>query len=319
MKKLIALLMAGIMLFSFAACGGNGEEETTTNPEEITTEAPANAEGEEATDAEEVTDAEEATEAVTNEDGEEVTDKDGDVVTEKVTKEDKTEKPSKDETKKPTQAASKKPSTKAEVVEYFNKAVNGVKTGAKSIKQNYSKISLNGKTTLPSALDGILKILGGADKFIGGQLEAQSKVNPETYSGSDIKAKFPVEGESYASKLTAADVSSYSCTESNGVYTIKISTVADGKSTTVKHGEGHAPKAFNVVLPGIVNDNIPGIAVSMVGNASMNYPSSTATITVDVATGRVLTAVYDLKWTINFDKAGVIIPFTTLTSFDINW
>ena len=44
MKKLLALLMAGIMLVSFAACGGNGDaEETTTTPEEITTEAPANA------------------------------------------------------------------------------------------------------------------------------------------------------------------------------------------------------------------------------------------------------------------------------------
>lgn len=30
MKKFMAILMAGIMVFAFAACGGNGEEETTT-------------------------------------------------------------------------------------------------------------------------------------------------------------------------------------------------------------------------------------------------------------------------------------------------
>ncbi|MBR3588936.1 MAG: hypothetical protein IKL16_05180 [Clostridia bacterium] len=33
MKKIIAILMAGIMLLSFAACGGNGNEEETTTGE----------------------------------------------------------------------------------------------------------------------------------------------------------------------------------------------------------------------------------------------------------------------------------------------
>lgn len=36
MKKIIAILMAGIMIFAFAACGGNGEEETTTKKAETT-------------------------------------------------------------------------------------------------------------------------------------------------------------------------------------------------------------------------------------------------------------------------------------------
>ena len=51
----------------------------------------------------------------------------------------------------------------------------------------------------------------------------------------------------------------------------------------------------------------------------MNYPSSTVTVTVDPATGRVLNADYDLKWTINFDKVGVVIPFTTNDYFIINY
>ena len=42
-------------------------------------------------------------------------------------------------------------------------------------------------------------------------------------------------------------------------------------------------------LMGDSSDNIPGVAKSMVGTASMNYPASTATITVDAKTGNVLT------------------------------
>ena len=213
--------------------------------------------------------------------------------------------------------ASKKPSTKAEIISYFNTAVNGVKTGAKAVEQKGVTNYLAGKTTIPSGIQGINKMLGG-----DGWLDETLKKNghgAETHTGDAIKARFPVEGEAYASKLTASDVTNATCTESNGVYTIKITTVADGKSDSVKHGEGHAPKAFNVILPGTINDNIPGPAVSLVGKASMNYPSSTATITVDVATGHVLTADYDLKWTINFDKMGIVLPFGTKSVYTIKW
>lgn len=212
---------------------------------------------------------------------------------------------------------SKKPSTKAEIISYFNTAVNGVKTGAKAVEQKGVTNYLAGKTTIPSGIQGIYKMLGG-----DGWLDETLKKNghgAETHTGDAIKARFPVEGEAYASKLTASDVTNATCTESNGVYTIKITTVADGKSDSVKHGEGHAPKAFNVILPGTINDNIPGPAVSLVGKASMNYPSSTATITVDVATGHVLTADYDLKWTINFDKMGIVLPFGTKSVYTIKW
>lgn len=47
MKKIIAILMAGIMIFAFAACGGNGEEETTageTTVAETTTSPMVNVE-----------------------------------------------------------------------------------------------------------------------------------------------------------------------------------------------------------------------------------------------------------------------------------
>ncbi|NMP38412.1 MAG: hypothetical protein GX051_09895 [Clostridiales bacterium] len=214
---------------------------------------------------------------------------------------------------------STKPEGKAAIVEYFNAASNKIKTEAKSVTHHYSKISLNGATTLPKWANTALKLKGGADKFINDQLTKNSK-GEQVYTGSaEIKAKYPVENESYSSKLTAADVSSATCTEANGVYTIKIVTIADEKSSTVQHGQGHAPKAFSVVLPGVVNENVSGVAKSFLGgDAEMNYPASTIVVTVDVATGRITKATYDLKWTINFGT-DVIIPFTTDDSFTINW
>lgn len=312
--------MAGVMLLAFAACGGNGDnEETTTNAEKVVTDAPANGEAEETTAGEDVTE-EDATEAVTNDEGEEVTDKDGDVVTEKATdKEDKTEKEEKTtkKTEKPTQSSSKKPSTTAEIVEYFNTAVNGVKTGAKSVYQHSIVNYLAAPTKIGDGLSGIYKMLGG-DEWLDGMLQSNS-TGSATYTGSDIKKNYPVENESWASKLTAADVKSATCTEKDGVYTIKIVTKDDAKSTTVKHGQGHNPKVFSVVLPATINENIPGIAKGITGDVSMNYPSGSATITVDAATGRVLTAVYDAHWTINFDKMATSLPFATKFTYTINW
>lgn len=207
--------------------------------------------------------------------------------------------------------------SKAETIEYFNKAVNGVKSGAKTVNQKEVTNYLAGATTISSGIKSVYNMLGG-DEWLDGMLKDNSQ-GAASYEGADITAKFPVEGQTWSSKLTEADVSSATCTEANGVYTIEITTIADAKSDSVKIGEGHAPKAFNVILPGVVNDNIPGIAKKMVGTAAMDYPASTVKVTVDVATGHVLTAEYDLKWTINFDDMGIILPFGSKSVYDIVW
>ncbi len=298
-KKILAILLALTFVFAFAACGGNGDDETTTVPVETT--ADPFAEVEDTTAAVEDTTAaiEDTTAAVEDTTAAVV---EGTTVAGETT----------------TEAANAMPQSKEEIVAAFNKAVNSVKTDAKSVKRSYSKISLNGTPVLPGVVDGILKLLGGAENFLNDQLSKNSK-GEETYTGADIKAVYPVEGESYASKLTAADVKDAKITEKDGKWIIKVTTIADGKSDSIKHGQGHAPKAFNVVLPGVVNDNIPGVATSLVGLSTMDYPSSTCTVTVDPATGRAVTADYDLKWTINFDKVGVVIPFTTNDYFTITY
>ncbi len=210
-----------------------------------------------------------------------------------------------------------KPADGIQTLEYFNSAINKVKTGAASVEQKKVENYLASSPTIPSALNGIYKMLGG-DSWLDKMLKDNSQ-GAATLKGADIKAKFPVEGESYASQLQPADVKAATCTEANGIYTITITTLPDAKSTGHKHGTGRNPKAFNVILPGTVNSNIPGAAKGIVGEAAMAYPSSTVTITVDAATGNVLTANYDLKWTISFTKMNAAIPLGTRSNYEIKW
>ena len=296
-KKLIALLLAAVLCLSFAACGGNDEPETTT-------QAPV-ADSTEAVDATEAPSEIESTEAATEDaTSEEATEAATEEATEAVSEEE-------------TEAAAKKPEGTAAIVEYFNTAVNKVKTDAKSVKQNHVTNYLAASPTLPSAIGGIYKMLG-EDEWLDKMLVDNSQ-GSATYTGADIDAKFPVEGESWASKLTASDVKSASCTEKDGVYTITVVAKADAKSDSVKHGQGHCPKAFNVVLPGVINDNIPSIATSLVGLSTVNYPMGKAVITVDAETGNVKTAEYDIQWTINFDKMGAAIPLGTRSSYVVTF
>ena len=206
----------------------------------------------------------------------------------------------------------------AAIVEEFNKAVNSVKSSAKTVEQKSVVNSLAGQAVVPSGLIGSIYSGLGGDEWLNGMLTDNSQ-GAATYTGADITAKFPVEGQTWSSKLTAADVKEATRSEKNGVVTIKIVTIADEKSENVKVGEGHAPKAFNVVLPGVVNDNIPGAAKSIAGTASMAYPESTAIITVDAKTGNVITATYDMRWTINFDKMGVVLPFGTKAEYTVKY
>ncbi len=227
-----------------------------------------------------------------------------------------------DPTEAPTNAseddAKKAPTSPAEVVAYFNTAVNKVKASAKAVEQKSVTNYLAGSPAIPSGISGVYNMLGG-DDWLNEQLQKNGQ-GAATYSTkADIQAKFPVEGETWASKLTVNDVKSAKCAVNGDTYTITITTKDDAKSDSIKHGQGYNPKAFNVVLPGVINENIPGIAKNLVGTASMNYPSSTVVITVDSKTGNVQTANYDLHWTINFDKMGIILPFATKSVYNVKW
>ncbi len=210
-----------------------------------------------------------------------------------------------------------KPESKTEIIAYFNKAVNAVKSDAKVVKQQSVTNYLASATKIGDGLSGIYNMLGG-DSWLDGMLQENSQ-GAKDLAGADIVASFPVEGQTWSSKLEDGDVSNAVCSEAGGVYTIEITTIEDAASANHAVGQGHAPKAFNVVLPSVVNDNIPSLATSIVGNCEMAYPASTVKVTVDAATGHVLTAEYDLKWTIVFAGMDTELPFGTKAIYNIEW
>lgn len=307
-KKIIALVLALCFVFAFAACKKDKDNGDTTTGEPNTSANGETVANDESTDAEPAS-GDESTEAETDASGNTV---------------------APEETKKNNQGGNQggsstasKPATKAEIVEYFNKAINGVKPSAKSVTRvsetNYRSGNITG---VPSIVD---KLVGGIDSFVDGQLKKNSK-GSETFSNSAaIKANFPVENESWSSKLTANDVASATCTEAGGVYTITIKTVADKASSNVHHGSGHAPKVFSVVLPSVINDQFSsGVLKSVakafkIGTAQMEYPSGTVTVKVDAKTSRVINATYDAKWTIHLPLGDemLVLPFGTKTIYNI--
>ncbi|MBQ7956847.1 MAG: hypothetical protein IJ279_02325 [Clostridia bacterium] len=168
MKKLLAMLMAAAMLVSFAACGGNKEEETTVAPEATTVE---NVAGDVENEAEEETaepETEIVTEVVTNADGE------TEIVTEVVTKEATTKKgettkkaekttAKKEEAKKTTAKKEEGPKpvsqwSDQEILDFYNKAV--VATDKKAPKgQSKMVLGYGGKITADGGLGNVLDIV----------------------------------------------------------------------------------------------------------------------------------------------------------------
>ena len=304
-KKIIALVLALCFVFAFAACKKDKDNGDTTTGEPNTSANGETVANDESTDAEPAS-GDESTEAETDASGNTV---------------------APEETKKDNQGGNQggsstasKPATKAEIVAYFNKAINGVKPNAKSVTRVSETNYRSGKITgVPSFVNSLV---GGIDSFVDGQLKKNSK-GSETFSNSAaIKANFPVENESWSSKLTANDVASATCTEAGGVYTITIKTVADKASSNVS---GHAPKVFSVVLPSVINDQFSGGVLKSVaktfkiGTAQMEYPSGTVTVKVDAKTSRVINATYDAKWTIHLPLGDemVVLPFGTKTIYNI--
>lgn len=307
-KKIIALVLALCFVFAFAACKKDKDNSDTTTGEPNTSANGETIANDESSAAESVS-GDESTEAQTDASGNTVA--------------PATEKNTQGSGSQGGISTASKPSTKAEIVAYFNKAINDVKPNAKSVTRvsetNYRSGNITG---VPSIVD---KLVGGIDSFVDGQLKKNSK-GSETFSNSAaIKANFPVENESWSSKLTANDVASATCTEAGGVYTITIKTVADKASSNVHHGSGHAPKVFSVVLPSVINDQFSsGVLKSVaktfkIGTAQMEYPSSTVTVKVDAKTSRVINATYDAKWTIHLPLGDemVVLPFGTKTIYNI--
>ena len=213
-------------------------------------------------------------------------------------------------------SASKVPSTKQEIVNYFNTAINDVKPHAKAITQTMDKDYQSASVELGS--------LGAFKGVVNKLVESNMGENPEKIgvTATTVAQKnkmFPVENESWASKLTVSDIKSATLTEKNGVYTITIKVVDDALSETTNHGQSHHGRAFSIVQTQSIYDNA-GAAKSLITGLKIGYSNGVIVATVDAKTGHVTHAKYDYTWSLHVSAAGgVTVPFGIYQEFDIKW
>lgn len=212
-------------------------------------------------------------------------------------------------------------SSTAEIVNYFNKAINNVKPSAKKVTLNYEKNSEAGgiEGNLPKSLTSI------ANSLIASNMGEKdlSKLDPAMVNATTTAQKnamFPVENESWSSKLTADDVQKAEVKDNGSTYTITLYIKADEPSTNTAHGQGHNGKVFSVIMPSIVTDNA-GPAANIIKEVKTGHKDGKVTVTVDKATGNVTAANYYFVWTLSLKALGaeLSIPFGLEKQFTIAW
>ncbi len=172
--------------------------------------------------------------------------------------------------------------TTAEIVAMYNTAANKIKSGAKSVTRNYSKMqSLPDYLQLPSAINSLGS--WAINKFVKGSDE------PVTFtSKEDIIANFPVSGESYTSHLTTDMVKSASLKDTGKTCEISIILYND-KITSPKKGTGYAG-VFNTVSASTFEEiSVPGTKFESVKIKGINGKIQ---CTIDKATGDITKAIY---------------------------
>lgn len=212
-------------------------------------------------------------------------------------------------------------STAEEVVAYFNSAINLVKPNAK-------KITLNKETNSPAGgIEGNLPktLTSMADSLVADNMGEKdlSALDPGMVNATTVEQKnamFPVENETWSSKLTAADVEKFEVKDDGKAYTITLNIKADEPSESTAHGQGHNGKIFSVIMPSIVTDNA-GVAARFIKEVKTGHKDGKVTITVDKATGNVTSATYYFVWTLSVKALGaeVSIPFGLQKDFTIAW
>lgn len=218
---------------------------------------------------------------------------------------------------KPAANADASSMNKAQIVTLFNNAANGAKTNAKSIKQNYTK---NTQVTNIELKNKMLASV--ADKLIAANMgEDQSKHN-KTYTGGDKAGYFPVAGQSWASKLTEADVKSATIDEKNGTYSVVIKLV-DDTQPNLKVGEGHAGKAISLVTKEQIVEGAGSAGMAFIEEESIKVFHSNCVIkvTINKATGKLKTANYYRDWKLQLTAIGIDVGITFGIEEDyvINW
>ena len=169
--------------------------------------------------------------------------------------------------------------TIAEVVDYFNKNANRVKTEAVKVVKNYEKRNIN-EVVAPAVLQSTADTM--ADKFM------KDDTDPITYSGrEEIVENFQVPKQSYVSCLTENDVKEASFKDMGDYYEVRI-VVKDTTNPTAGKGVG---AAFDVIETNEVEGNSES---SMVEKFSTQYSNCTVVAKFDKKTNRMTSAIYTI-------------------------
>lgn len=207
-------------------------------------------------------------------------------------------------------------SSQADILAYFNTAVNKVKPNAKTItvvkEINSQEGSVEG--TIPASVVNI------ANSLINQNMGEKKDLPAPATTPEAKNAIFPVENESWSSKLTEADIESATFTEADGKYTITVKIKSDEPSETTAHGTGHVGKAMSVIMPATINENA-GPAKSLIKNVKTGHSDAKITVTVDKATGNVLDANYYFVWKLSLTAVGmdIAIPFGLNKQIKVDW
>ena len=274
-KKFLAILLAAVLVFAFAACGEKPEA-----PEE--TEAVTDA-IEEATDAliEESTDAE-AVEADTTEEASQPDETAAAVEETEAAAEEETEAPA-EET---TEEAKKVPQTKEEIVEFYKAAAAETDKGPVTTDFRMELVNLTGD-------GGFGKIASAFEGIVRNALAKKST------PGDSITGGY--------TKLTADDVASATATD-DGKYTtvvIKLKEQTDGFEGSPKEGHvGHGITVLGSAQTAI--DALEGVTVDASGGSVLlKYTDPTINVKIDNETGKIVSGTW--TYTVNIDVKNVTI------------
>lgn len=288
MKRVIALILAGMLVFSLAACGGNETAETTTTVPEteaeevIETEAPAIDDVTEAPAADDVTEAPaaDATEAVS------------------ATEEETT---AAEETTLPAA-----PATTEEIVAYYNNAVNkAYATKVGFHKERYTdNEELNAGFLLKTFDDLVYSFMG---------IGAENKYTMDVTKGqweSDVPHHYLRK-----STLSTNDITKATCTENNGKYTITMNVKGGTSKASKSESWTKAPIDKCGICVGDLDKSYfdhktaPVIyaAVGQVVSSAVieeSYDNATIVAVIDAATGHLVSLTVEFDIDVVIDVAG---------------
>lgn len=292
MKKILALILALAMLLSFAACSDDSTDDvtTTTAAEDVTDEA-VDAGSEEVSD--EATDAVDASSE--------------DVSSEDTSSEDASSEESTVEGETTTAAEpAAKPETAAEIVAYYNNAVNK----AYNARVGFNKERYTDNETLNAGF--LLKTFGDLIySFMG--IGAENKYTMDVTKGDwtdDVPHHYLRK-----STLTTSDITKASCTEKNGKYTIVLN-VKPGSSKASKTEKinnspidkcgicvGDADKSyFDHKTAPVIYSAIGEVLSSAVIEES--YSNAKIVAVIDAATGNLVSLTVEYNIDVVIDAAG---------------